>query len=98
MELSSHLDYIVQRFSLYNEGESSRDVKLRLLKEDLGMKILKLEALINYSYEMAVKRMGYTSLEEFRKDLENFSKLPILEKENILDILLSKKNIRTRLI
>lgn len=97
MELSSHSDYIVQRFSLYNEGESSKDVKSRLLKEGLGMRILKLESLINYSYETAVKRMGYTSLEEFKKDLENFSKLSTSEKENILDILLSKKNIRTRL-
>ncbi|MGL5000878.1 MAG: DNA cytosine methyltransferase [Cetobacterium sp.] len=96
IELSSHANYIVQRFALYKEGESSKDVKKRLLKEGLSS-VLNSEALIQYSYTAALKTIGYSCIDEFRKDIANFLTLDDEMKQAILDLILSKKNIRTKL-
>lgn len=96
IELSSHADYIVQRFALYKEGESSKDVKSRLLKEGL-ISVINSEALIHYSYNTALKTIGYSSVDEFKKDIANFLTLDEEMKQTLLDLILSKKNIRTRL-
>lgn len=96
IELSSHSDYIIQRFALYKEGESSKDVKNRLLKEGL-ISITSSEALIQYSYNAALKIIKYSCIDEFRKDISNFLTLDEDMKQTLLDLILSKKNIRTRL-
>lgn len=95
-ELSRHAEYIIQRFSFYKEGETSKDVKSRLLKNGLG-NIIDMEALVTYSYQAAQKKIGYNNLEYFKNDLQNFLNLPMDEREELLDVVLSKKNIRTKL-
>ncbi|MGL6167270.1 MAG: DNA cytosine methyltransferase [Fusobacteriaceae bacterium] len=96
IDLSSHSDYIVQRFTLYKEGENSKDVKNRLYKEGL-LPILGFEALIQNSYNIALKTIGYSSIDEFKFDISNFLSLNEEMKMTLLDLVLSKKNIRTKL-
>ncbi|MGL5796604.1 MAG: DNA cytosine methyltransferase [Cetobacterium sp.] len=96
IDLSSHSDYIVQRFALYKEGESSKDVKNRLYKEGLSS-VLNSEALIQNSYDLALKTINYSSIDEFKLDITNFLNLDEEVKTTLLDLILSKKNIRTKL-
>lgn len=92
-ELSLHLPYVKERFSLYKQGESSKDVKARLMSEGIE-KVLELDALLQYTYENS----DYASLDELKLEIANFLKKSKTDKEKLLNIILSKKNIRTRLM
>ncbi|MGY0394559.1 MULTISPECIES: DNA cytosine methyltransferase [unclassified Fusobacterium] len=94
IELSFHSDYIVQRFSLYKNGETTKDVKARLLKNGID-EIYSLKDLLEYVFKYG--KLGYTSFEDFQKELEIFKMLEEERKEEIVNAILSKKNIRVRL-
>ena len=94
IELSGHSPYIVERFSLYKVGETTKDVKNRLLTEGIEQ-ILELKNLLDYIFKYG--RLGYTCYENFIESIKNFKILSKEEKENILNAILSKKNIRVRL-
>lgn len=94
IELSGHSPYIVERFSLYKVGKTTKDVKNRLLTEGIEQ-ILELKNLLDYIFKYG--RLGYTCYENFIESIKNFKILSKEEKENILNAILSKKNIRVRL-
>lgn len=94
IELSFHSSYIVQRFSLYKNGETTKDVKARLLKNGID-EVYPLKDLLEYVFKYG--KLGYTSFEDFQKELEIFKILEEERKEEIINAILSKKNIRVRL-
>lgn len=94
IELSFHSEYIVQRFSLYKNGETTKDVKARLLKNGID-EVYPLKDLLEYVFKYG--KLGYTSFEDFQKELEIFKILEEERKEEIINAILSKKNIRVRL-
>lgn len=94
VELSFHSEYIIQRFGLYKNGETTKDVKIRLLKDGIN-EVYPLKSLLEYVFKYG--KLGHISLEEFQKELENFKKLEEDRKEEIVNAILSKKNIRVRL-
>lgn len=95
-EMASHLPHISERFSLFNEGETTKHLKERLKKE--GVKSLKkIENLIKYTFEEINKNDLYFDIEAFRNDLKNLHKLTQEKQEIILVVFLSKKNLRTKL-
>lgn len=94
IELSFHSGYIVQRFSLYKNGETTKDVKARLLKNGID-EVYSLKDLLEYVFKYG--KLGYTSFEDFQKELEIFKILEEERKEEIVNAILSKKNIRVRL-
>lgn len=95
-ELSKHLPYIVERFSLFREGESAKNVRERMGKEGFG-KLENLKNLIHYSYPSIQKIYNYENIEQYELDLENLLSMDIEKKEDLLSAMLSKKNIRMRL-
>ena len=84
-DISRHLPLIKDRFSLFKEGESGKDLKIRILEE--GIDLTGKEALIKHM----IKNTDYTE-EEI---IEKFKNSDVSSKE--IDKLLTKKSIRTRL-
>ncbi len=85
IETSNHLPIIKERFSLYAEGEDSAALKRRIMLD--GIDISKKPSLIKECCEKL-------NLEE--KEVIEMFKKGNMDKE-VIDILLTKKNIRTRL-
>lgn len=94
IELSGHSPYIVERFSLYRAGETTKDVKNRLLIEGVEQ-VLELKCLLEYIFKYG--KLGYTCYELLIEDIKNFKVLSEEKRENIVNAILSKKNIRIRL-
>mgnify|MGYP002537674350 FL=1 len=84
-EVSAHQQIIAERFALFREGEDGAGLKNRVMSE--GIDISNSPALINH----CVNAMGL----EQEQVIELF-RAGNVSKENV-DILLTKKNIRTRL-
>lgn len=84
-DISRHLPLIKDRFSLFKEGESGRDLKIRIFEE--GIDLTGKEALIKHM----IKNTDYTE-EEI---IEKFKNSDVSAEE--IDKLLTKKSIRTRL-
>ncbi len=84
-ELSRHLPIIQERFSLFREGEDGNELKSRIMTE--GIDISNYPALLAHCSKvtgMSVEEISFV----YRKG--NISK-------ELVDVLLTKKNIRTRL-
>ena len=84
-EISAHQQIIAERFALFREGEDGAGLKNRVMSE--GIDISNYPALINH----CVNAMGL----EQEQVIELF-RAGNVSRENV-DILLTKKNIRTRL-
>lgn len=84
-EVSVHQQIIAERFSLYREGEDGAGLKNRIIRE--GIDISDFPALINH----CVNAMGIE-----REQVIRLFRAGNVSRENV-DILLTKKNIRTRL-
>lgn len=95
-ELSKHLHYIEDRFSLFKEGESAKNVKDRFLKKS-SIPYKKIPALLDHSYNLLNKKGSFSSIEEYEKALDIFDKLSEDLKEEIINAIFSKKNIRVKL-
>lgn len=95
-ELSKHLHYIEDRFSLFKEGESAKNVKDRFLKKS-SISYKKIPALLQHSYNLLNKKGLFLSIEEYEKALDIFDKLGEELKEEIINAIFSKKNIRVKL-
>lgn len=95
-ELSNHFPYIENRFSLFKEGESAKNVKDRFLKRS-SIPYKKIPALLEHSYTLLNKKGFFSSLEDYEKALDIFDKLDVELKEEIINAIFSKKNIRVKL-
>lgn len=84
-DISKHLPLIKERFSLFKEGESGNDLKKRIIDE--GIDLSGKKAII----EHIIKNTNLTEDEIIRK----FKNSDVTNKE--IQILLTKKNIRTKL-
>lgn len=86
MELTKHQDIVRERFSLFSEGENGVDLRKRITSE--GIDISKCKKLINFcSDELNISTSKVVKL--FRSpDITSTA----------LDVLLTKKNMRTRLL
>lgn len=85
-EISKHAPLIVERFSLFKEGEDSAGLKRRILSE--GIDLSKKEELISE----CSKKLSISKEEVIRR-----FKDPVLINKEMIEVLLTKKNIRTRL-
>lgn len=85
IEVSKHLPIIKERFSLYREGEDSSSLKKRIAKEGID---------ITSKPNLVKECCDKLNIEE--KQLISILKKGNIDKE-IIDVLLTKKNIRTRL-
>ncbi len=85
-ELSEHSPIICERFSLYNEGEKASELKKRIQKNGVNLKSKK--ALLEYLSG---------ELSKTEEEVINIYRKKNLDKEYV-DLLLTKKNMRTRLI
>ena len=85
VEISNHLPVIRERFSLYREGEDSLGLKKRIATEGIDI-TLKTNLLSECCNKLKLKE----------KDVIEIFKNGNITKEE-LDVLLTKKNIRTRL-
>lgn len=85
VELSKHSDVIVQRFSLYNEGEDSSQLKRRILNN--GIDLSNYPALV----EECSKKLNISQEEVVSKFKNNE------QDQEMVEALLTKKSIRTRL-
>lgn len=85
LEVSKHRGLITERFSLFREGEDGSAVRRRILKEGIDIRE-KTELLAH-----CVKNLGLKEVEIIRR----FSIGNVTNK--VLDVLLTKKSIRTRL-
>ncbi len=95
-ELSKHLPHIVERFSLYNEGETSNMLKKRLKNE--GVKNLnKIPNLIKYSFKLLENKGIYSNFDSFQNDIKNLKNIEDSKKDIIIETLLTKKNLRIKL-
>jgi DNA (cytosine-5)-methyltransferase 1 len=84
-ELASHSPIISERFSLFNEGEKSVDLRKRIWKNGIDLSLY--PSLLSY----CAKKMMLSEKETISQYI-----LPNIT-DSMLDILLSKKNMRTRL-
>ena len=84
-DISRHLPLIKERFSLFKEGESGNDLKKRILKE--GVDLSGKETILKHME----KNLNFTKDEIIKK----FKNADVTDEE--VQILLTKKNIRTRL-
>lgn len=82
---SKHLPIIVERFSLFKEGEDGSKIKQRIKTE--GINLSKKPHLVNYLVDKT-DFSGEEIIEHFKKGDVN---------SKLLQLLLTKKNIRTRL-
>lgn len=96
IDLSSNFQYIKERFTLFKEGESAKNAKDRIKKE--GFENLKnISCLIEETYKKASELFGYSNISQYKKDLKNIVNQNEIKKDKVVDLLLSKKNIRIRL-
>lgn len=93
-DLSSHYDYIKERFSLYNQGETTKNAKERFSKLHR----------INYSnfpnllsHSFSALRKEFSTIEELKFSLDNFESQNDEIKELIIETIFTKKNIRVKL-
>lgn len=85
-ELSEHSEIICERFSLYKEGEKASELKKRIFNE--GINLSKKPELLKYlSSELNISEDEVVALYKRKKNDKYY-----------LDLLLTKKNMRTRLI
>lgn len=96
IKLSKNFLHIKERFTLFREGESSKKVKDRI-KEEGFENINKISSLIEITYTKAADIFNYSDISQYKKDLNNITMKNKEEKKNLLDLILSKKNIRIRL-
>ena len=82
-EKSTHTDIIVERFSLFKTGETGTDVRKRIKEE--GLDLSKTPKLM----DLMIEKTGLTDREINEKMKTNVD-------DNLLDILLTKKNMRVR--
>ena len=83
-EKSAHTEVIVERFSLFKKGESGTDVKKRLKRD--GLILSETSKLL----QLVMEKTGLSKDEVNIKMKNNIS-------NDLLDILLTKKNMRIRL-
>ncbi|QQB73082.1 DNA cytosine methyltransferase [Fusobacterium canifelinum] len=84
-DLSKHYNYIEERFSLLNEGESNSQLRKRLIKN--GLEITKYPNLLEYlSNRLIISKL------EIVKKCKNLSK-----ENKLLDLIVTKKNSRIKL-
>lgn len=96
-EFSDHGIHIVERFSLYKEGESSNQLKDRLKKEGIH-ELEKIKNLIEFTFNKIDKKLfGYTQVSDFEVELKNLHQFHTEKQNLLLTELLSKKNLRTKL-
>lgn len=84
-EVSRHIPLIVERFSLFNEGEDGGAVRKRILEKGINLRTKK------HLLKECSKKTGY-SIEEI---IALFKKGNV--SQELLDCLLTKKSMRTRL-
>ncbi len=84
-ELSKFTDVVAERFSIYKQGESTAELKKRIAAE--GIDLSNKPALI----DLCSDKLGMSG----NQIVEHFKNGPYEKKE--LDVLLTKKNVRTRL-
>lgn len=96
-EFSDHSIHIIERFSLYKEGESSNQLKDRLKKEGIH-ELEKIKKLIEFTFNKIDKKLfGYTQVSDFEVELKNLHQFNSEKQDLLLTELLSKKNLRTKL-
>lgn len=95
-EQSDNFPYITDRFSLFKEGESAKNVKDRFLSEK-SISHENIPALIAHSYSLLEKKGMFDELDDYKKVLDNFGSLERDIKIDIIDAIFTKKNIRVKL-
>lgn len=93
-ELSNHQESVIERFSLYRAGETSKQLRNRL-KVSGFENLSKIKNLIQTSYDLL--RNKYITINDYKQALNKFITLDEVEQDIILDKVISKKNQRTRL-
>lgn len=95
-DFSNHQPHIYQRFSLFKQGETSKQLRVRILSSGFS-NLENISDLLNYSYKITQGKLTYANYKEYIKDINNITKIDTHKQNVILDAIISKKNQRVRL-
>lgn len=95
-EQSNNFPYITERFSLFKEGESAKNVRDRFLAKKI-IPSDNIPALVAHSYGLLEKKGIFNEIDEYKVALDNFETLEKDIKTAIIDAIFTKKNIRVKL-
>lgn len=95
-DLSKHQPYITQRFQLYQQNETSKQLRNRIIANGFN-DLNNIDELLIYAFKTVNHLNEYKTFAQFMNDVKDIINLTEEKQNIILDSIISKKNQRIRL-